>query len=513
MEEFSPEQKYAFNRFKNGENLFITGQAGTGKTFLIKKLVDHLNQNNVPYKVCALTGCAAILLDCDATTLHSFMGIGIAKGDANKIVSFALKRKKKMTELKQICVLIIDEVSMLSEKVIQIIENVARIVKKSPHVFGKIQVVMTGDFYQLPPIETRGEPDTARFCFESPIWNRLFTKENHIELKTVFRQKDPVYRKILSETRDGRISHESYNVLKTRLAAKYDPVLHNGCVPSKIFATRINVDHTNRRHYSELPGKETVFEFIKTTNAETYVDLNTFIPYKVMMECKELTPEQREDELNAMVATSNFSQILRLKIGTVVMCVANIDLDQQICNGSQGIVTGFSEDAGELVPIVQFYNGVLKKIIRRKVQNSDYPCFVVSQIPLIHAWALSIHKCQGATMDIAEIDVGRSIFEYGQTYVALSRVKTLNGLYLSGFDVSRIMTNPTVKAFYDSFADNVIDPDPDSELKPEPDSGLEHSDETRKVVNSPTTSENHKKIAFSDYRYTPTTTTIRVKKV
>jgi ATP-dependent DNA helicase PIF1 len=105
-----------------------------------------------------LTGCAAILLDCDATTLHSFMGIGIAKGDPNKIVSFALKRKKKMTELKQIRVLVIDEVSMLSEKVVQIIENIARIIKKSPHVFGKIQVVMTGDFYQLPPIETRGEP-------------------------------------------------------------------------------------------------------------------------------------------------------------------------------------------------------------------------------------------------------------------------------------------------------------------------------------------------------------------
>jgi ATP-dependent DNA helicase PIF1 len=107
--------------------------------------------NNVPHKVCALTGCAAILLDCDATTLHSFMGIGIAKGDPNKIVSFALKRKKKMTELKQIRVLVIDEVSMLSEKVVQIIENIARIIKKSPHVFGKIQVVMTGDFTNCRP--------------------------------------------------------------------------------------------------------------------------------------------------------------------------------------------------------------------------------------------------------------------------------------------------------------------------------------------------------------------------
>lgn len=499
MNESSPEQIYAFNRYKAGENIFITGQAGTGKTFLIKKIVEDLNHRNISYKVCALTGCAAILLDCDATTLHSLTGIGIAKGDSQKVIRFALKRKKKVNELKQICVLIIDEISMLSKKILYIIEYICRIVKKSHHIFGKIQVIMTGDFYQLPPIETQGEPDTAKFCFESPLWNSIFTKENHIELKTVFRQKDPIYRKILTETRDGRLSRESIRILKERLTTKYDPTLHNGCVPSKIFATRINVDHTNRRYYTELSGTEQVFEFIKIINAETYIDTPTFIPYKLVMECKELTSEQQEDELKRMITSSNFSQLLRLKIGTVVMCIANIDLDQQICNGSQGIVTGFSSEGVELVPIVQFYNGIIKKIVRRNIQSEDYPCFVVSQIPLIHAWALSIHKCQGATMDIAEIDVGRSIFEYGQTYVALSRVKTLEGLYLSGFDASRIMTNPLVESFYKSFADNKL-------IESIPESNPVCEDDTHIVKEISVC----KKISFQQYAYN---NTICVKKI
>jgi ATP-dependent DNA helicase PIF1 len=488
MDEYSPEQKYAFEKFASGENIFVTGQAGTGKTFLIKKFVEHLKQKNIFFRVCALTGCAAILLDCEATTLHSLAGIGIAKGDPQKIINFTLRRKKKVTELKLIRVLIIDEVSMLSEKIMNIVETIFRIVKKSQHIFGKIQVVMTGDFFQLPPIETKGEPDTARFCFESPIWNQLFTKENHIELKTVFRQKDPIYRKILSETRNGCLSRDSVDILKGRLSAKYDPSLHNGCVPSKIFATRISVDHINRLHYSALPGKEYLYEFNKKLNADTYVETNTIIPYKLVMECNELTTEQKDHELTRMISGSNFSQVLRLKIGTIVMCIANIDMDQQICNGSQGIIINFSNDSEETVPVVKFYNGVVKKIVRRNIQNDDYPCFVVSQIPIIHAWALSIHKCQGATMDIAEIDVGRTIFEYGQTYVALSRVKTLDGLYLSGFDVSRIMTNPKVEEFYASFADNII---PVSE-------DINSADEIAE-----TQPETCKKISFSNYTYKP----------
>jgi hypothetical protein len=231
-----------------------------------------------------LTGCAAILLDCDATTLHSFMGIGIAKGDPNKIVSFALKRKKKMTELKQIRVLVIDEVSMLSEKVVQIIENIARIIK-SPHVFGKIQVVMTGDF---PTAAHRDGENPTHGFFESPIWNRLFTKE------TILNSKPCSARKIQSTGKSypkhGTVgSRTSYNVLKTRLDAKYDPALHNGCVPSKYsqpestWITRTGDTTPNcveRRPCSSSPkdGRRDIR------------DLNTFIPYKTVMECKISRP-------------------------------------------------------------------------------------------------------------------------------------------------------------------------------------------------------------------------------
>jgi ATP-dependent DNA helicase PIF1 len=204
------------------------------------------------------------------------------------------------------------------------------------------------------------------------------------------------------------------------------------------------VDHVNRVEYGKLSGPEHVFGVLRSADFTMYVDTGMPIPKDKMRACAMLSPEETDLELTKVLDTSNFVNILRLKVGAVVMCTANVDLEAGICNGSQGVVVSAEGDA----PIVRFHNGVQRAMVLHRIQSAEYPALVVSQVPLVLAWAISIHKCQGATMDIAEIDVGSTVFEFGQTYVALSRVKTLGGLYLSSLDVSRIRTNPVVRDFY-----------------------------------------------------------------
>lgn len=450
----SDEQLFVFDKFKRGENIFLTGQAGTGKTMLIQQMAEYLNNKFVPFKVCALTGCAAILLGCKAVTLHSFAGIGICAGDSTDIINAVMHKKRKMVDWRTICVLIIDEVSMMSKKIFDIIECIARKSRLSSAPFGGIQIIMTGDFMQLPPVPTMGDVDSGMFCFESLRWNTVFSRDNHIELKTVFRQRDPIYREILAEARNGQLSAKSVTILESRLGLKFDPEEHNGCVPTKIFATRTNVDYVNRIQYTRLKTEEYVYNYSNCSTNIIYIETGQPIPSIKLSECSKLSHEDVAYESRKLLDSSNFQQILRLKIGTVVMCIVNIDMDNGICNGSQGIVIAFREKSQTdttLYPVVKFHNGLYKLMLPYSRQNEDYPSISIGQVPLVPAWAISIHKCQGATMDIAEIDIGTSIFEYGQSYVALSRVKDLEGLYLSGFDPSRIKTHNKVITFYSEF--------------------------------------------------------------
>jgi ATP-dependent DNA helicase PIF1 len=183
--ELSEQQKYAYRKFVKGENLFITGPGGTGKTHLIKHLIEFSSSIKKDMPVCAMTGCAAVLLECNARTLHSWSGIKLAKGEPESIITTVIRNRHTVSRWKKAKGLILDEVSMLSKKIFEVIEKIARIVKKDSRPFGGMQVVFTGDFFQLPPVGNSGEDDTNKFCFESPIWNKVFKLENHIELKTL----------------------------------------------------------------------------------------------------------------------------------------------------------------------------------------------------------------------------------------------------------------------------------------------------------------------------------------
>lgn len=446
-EQLSLEQQHAFAKYRLGHNLFITGSGGTGKSYLIKTIKKDLESRGIKHAVCALTGCAAVLLNCYAKTIHSWSGIGLGVGTKEEIVDKAIRNKRATTNWKTTQVLIVDEISMMSLKIFEAIEQIAKCSKgQYLRPFGGMQVIFIGDFYQLPPV-SRGE-DT-QFCFESALWGQTFALENHIHLKTLYRQKDPEYIRILTEVRDGVLTEESLVALTARLNTKYDATQNDGIVPTKLFPRNADADRINQTMYSKLAETEEKYDLEKVTNLIMLNETSLPIPLDVMTKCVELKDEEIEQQLKLFCENSNLSPSLSLKKGAIVMCLANLDTDAGVCNGSQGIVVDFEVNAkNKKCPRVKFLNGVVMTIQPRVYQHGDYPKFGVVQIPLRLAWAFTIHKSQGVTLDIAEIDIGSSIFEFGQTYVALSRIRSLSGLYLSSFNPRKIKTNPTVSTFY-----------------------------------------------------------------
>ena len=313
----------------------------------------------------------------------------------------------------------------------------------------KLYLVVT--FCQLPPVGNYGETDTFQFCFQSPKWNSVFSLSNCIMLKKIFRQNDMIYAKILQHIRQGILKKQDYQLLKKRLHLDFDSEQHFGCIPTKLFPLRAKADQVNNAMYEKLDGSNFTFEIIKKNDNNT-LENGKPIPMELYEKCKRLSQNDVELEFASLTNNIPCQSILHLKIGAIVMCTINLDMDNGICNGSQGVITKIVESSNQIIPYVRFSNGIEKPMQPHFWQSEEYPTISVGQYPLILAWALTIHKIQGATLDLAEIDVGNSVFEYGQTYVALSRVKSLNGLYLSAFEPEKIQTNPIVIEFYKSIS-------------------------------------------------------------
>lgn len=451
--ELSKEQQYAFQRFKKGQNLFITGQAGTGKTRLVKEMVDYAKMNKKKIQICAMTGCAAILLGNEAKTIHSWSGIKIAREDTTQLIDKICNNSRAKKNWTNTDILVLDEVSMCSKKIFEVLNQAAKYIRRNDKPFGGIQVIFTGDFFQLPPVPTQYQQDTQMFCFESPYWKTVFPMENHVELKTVFRQKDSLYKKILSEIREGVICEESMKILKDCEGKVFDPNEHNGCYLTRLFPTRDKVNFMNKTMFEKIEEPVFTYPFIRKSNCKQYIDSGKDIEPEVLEICNDLSITKQETELNNIVNSNQISEILELKKGAAVMCLVNVDLENGICNGSQGTVVDFNGK----IPIVKFSNGVQMSMDVHYYQSNDYPTLAIGQIPLTLAWAITIHKSQGATLSMAQIDIGTSVFEYGQSYVALSRVESLNGLYLNKFNFSKIKANPKVVEFYEKVKKVVIE--------------------------------------------------------
>jgi ATP-dependent DNA helicase PIF1 len=457
MTTYSNEQQVCFEKYLNGENLFITGPGGSGKSFLIKNIVKHAETNNKNIKVCALTGCAAILLECRATTLHMFSGIGFANKKNEEIIQELFTTKRyKLKNWRKLEILIIDEVSMMSLKILLLLDTIAKKFYKNTSPFGGLQVIFTGDFYQLSPVSNIFlEKEDSMFCFEHELWNQLFPNENQIVLKTIFRQKDETLLKILKYIRKGQITPSCRSALESRIFNSQElDIIKKDKILTILSPIKRDVEHINLKEYLKLDKslEEKVY-------ALDYIDL--YIKYEENDDENEDTNEKKN--LFALLLKSNeqlkrdydflasnilAERCLKLKIGTHVMCIANINLsgELQIANGSQGVVVSFNQ---KNLPYIKFNNIEEPILIDYYIWKSEFNKRVgLMQLPLIYSWAITIHKSQGLTLENAIIDIGSNIFADGQTYVALSRVKSLNGLYLTSFDCYKIKCNPLVKKFY-----------------------------------------------------------------
>ena len=457
----SNEQKLGFEKYRNGENVFLTGPGGSGKSALIKMIYDDATKRNKNIQVCALTGCAAVLLGCKAKTIHSWAHIGIATDDIKTRVEKVINIPFAFSAWKKIQILVIDEVSMMSQKIFELLDAIGKRIRHNNLPFGGIQLIFSGDFYQLPPIPNNNSLNmindvisidlSANFCFESPLWFETFSAENHIQFKTIFRQNDTQFKDILNQIRIGKIKKKSVDILNTRLTdtnqSPLDCKLSLDCAfkPTKILPLRYKVDFINATEMQELT---------KTINDDTAIkEYKVVLHYDLPMTTKEVMCRRRfnmsqiEHEAQYMKNNLRCEENLRLCVGCQVMCIVNKD---NLYNGLQGIITAISTNGH---PIVTYVNGLVIEMSPHVWKSENIPGIGVSQIPLILAWALTIHKLQGATLETAEVDVGSGIFECGQTYVALSRVKSLDGLNLQSFDVSKIYINKKVKDFYDLLYD------------------------------------------------------------
>jgi ATP-dependent DNA helicase PIF1 len=451
MSTYSDEQQLCFEKYLSGENIFITGPGGSGKSFLIKNIVKHAEAHNRNIKICALTGCAAILLECKATTLHMFSGIGFANKKNEEIIEELFTTKRyKLKNWRKLEILIIDEVSMMSLKILLLLDLIAKKFYRNSNPFGGLQVIFTGDFYQLSPVCNNFlEKEEAMFCFEHELWNQLFPKENQIVLKTIFRQKDESLLKILKYIRKGQITPSSRVALESRVFnAQELNLLKKDKVLTILSPIKRDVEHINLKEYLKLDKslQEHVYDL-------DYIDL--YIKYEETDDEKTSlfalllkSNEQLKKDYDFLASNILAERCLKLKIGTHVMCIANINCngELQIANGSQGVVVSFNE---KKLPFVKFNNIDEPILIDYYIWKSEFNKRVgLMQIPLIYSWAITIHKSQGLTLENAIIDIGSNIFADGQTYVALSRVKSLDGLYLTSFDCSKIKCNPLVKKFY-----------------------------------------------------------------
>lgn len=433
MELLNENQKRAYDAILAGHSVFITGPGGTGKSHLIRTLyATYKGRTGKTLAVTALTGCAALLLGPWAKTLHSWAGIGLGRGSPESVAHSIVTDGRKKKRWRATNCLVIDEVSMLTPHLLEYLDKVGRIVRKCPAApFGGLQVVFVGDFYQLPPVTkdvalAPGQADKT-FAFESPLWNEVV--QSMITLTEIKRQADPVFQKILNEARIGELSPDSYSALEARKTMDWK---RQEIKPTLLFTKNTDVAAINDNQLRKLVGEE-----------RTFVAKHK-VPPRMPANVAEFLVERLNKD-------APYDVELVLKDRAQVMLLTNQDPACGLVNGSRGVVTGFSPVDG--LPLVKFLNGppvpVKVEIATWSTDgDSEEEIVTCEQVPLRLAYGITIHKGQGASLDSALVDVGPSTFEYGQAYVALSRVRSLEALFVYEIHPKAFKAHPAVKAFY-----------------------------------------------------------------
>lgn len=413
-------QKKAFEALEKRKNVFITGPGGTGKTFLIKEFYKKYRMiRNIG--ITSTTGVSAILIG--GTTLHSYLGLGLGEDTVDHLYQKIKRNSKANRNWKTIETLVIDEVSMLRPELFDKLEKLARLIRKNDLPFGGIHIVLTGDFLQLPSIKT--ENDEKDFIFESESWDKVIKEV--IYLKNIVRQTDNTFVQILNKIRYGIIDEGVKEILNARIGKKIQNEFK--IEPTKLYCKNIKVDRINNGKLEELTQESgEVFQYDISYEFNKDINFETVQKYKKNV---------------------NIPEFLQLTIGCQVMLTINLDFERELVNGSRGVVIDFQDD----FPVVQFFNGVKEQIEYKKIEISENnkPVMNYTYLPLKLAWAISIHKCQGSTLDLVELDLS-DIFEYGQAYVALSRVKSLEGLSIKRIDYNYIQSHPKAVEFYNKLS-------------------------------------------------------------
>ncbi|MBI5045772.1 MAG: AAA family ATPase [Candidatus Niyogibacteria bacterium] len=405
-------QNEALNILKTGANVFLTGEPGAGKTHTVNKFVNYLRSCGVEPAVTASTGIAATHIN--GMTIHSWSGIGVKKFLSEYDLEEIAGKERVVKRLRAATTLIIDEVSMLDGRTLAMVDQVCRTVKNSEHPFGGLQVVLVGDFFQLPPIARDGE--TSQFAFESIVWQSA----NPIVcyLSEQYRQEDAEFLEILSALRSGNVTSRHKECLLKRCAAIDDKnnAGSHADIP-KLFPHNADVDRINSAELAKLSSPAR--NFVMTGRG------NPLLIEQLKRGC--LSPET-----------------LILKKGSRVMFTKN-SFDGKFVNGTTGEVVGFTSNGG--VPLVKTRNGrtVAVEPAEWGIETDGKVLAKVIQVPLRLAWAITVHKSQGMSLDAAFIDLSTT-FEFGQGYVALSRVRTLNGLYLGGLNDKAFQVHDRVLA-------------------------------------------------------------------
>ena len=399
------DQELALAILLSGRSALLTGAAGTGKTYLLNTFIAQARKRGKKVSVTATTGLAATHLG--GNTIHSWSGIGVSDHLPNNF--FERLSKTRRDVISKTDVLIIDEISMLHDFRLDMIDKVLRTVRENDQPFGGIQLVMSGDFFQLPPVNRPNEQGGG-FVVYSDAWQELRPAVLYLERQ--YRQNDDRLLEILTALRTGDVRRRHVEALLAR--TKIEPP--DGDI-TELHTVNVDVDDINIQKLAELPGEERSYQQT-TTGSKIYVE---------NLQRSVLAPEN-----------------LAIKLGALVMAVKNSP-QKLYANGSIGTVVDF-EPLTEY-PVVEFRDGRRVTMVPDvwELRDGERKRASISQVPLRLAWAITVHKSQGMTLDAAKIDL-RKAFVEGMGYVALSRVRDLDNLYLYGINRRALEVSPDALA-------------------------------------------------------------------